>query len=381
MVKDMMQEENAENNNGNLNVPTDEEALNNINKTRRMKPGERHQDIVAETKSTGEQSRAVRPMRRTYIQTPQDYQRELKQMFEAAQEEPYELGELVARGAEAVLYRASCDGFTFCSKSIRNNLNKFLGTGTNEKAEKLEHVKYTTKLRHVQNEFEVSKKLNQMEPMPVVRMFGLRKVKRFGIELGYDLLMEYLDGHDLGDKVVGRVLSTEDKIKVVFQSVQALDYVHKHKLVHLDIKPSNFMLVKGSVKLIDFGVSVAIGHRANAVTGTGGYLSPEQVCKDVIDEKTDIFALGVTAAALLGGKPLNQPQKELISTKGRQEAKYQLESMEQPMLSDVPELAGMPALAAVIRNCTVPRRDRRIANCMQLMHMLKVNAEQYGITL
>jgi serine/threonine protein kinase len=126
-------------------------------------------------------------------------------------------------------------------------------------------------------------------------MFGLRKVKRFGIELGYDLLMEYLDGHDLGDKVVGRVLSTEDKIKVVFQSVQALDYVHKHKLVHLDIKPSNFMLVKGSVKLIDFGVSVAIGHRANAVTGTGGYLSPEQVCKDVIDEKTDIFALGVTA--------------------------------------------------------------------------------------
>jgi len=180
---------------------------------------------------------------------------------------------------------------------------------------------------------------------------------------------------------VSSVLSTEDKIKVIYQTAQALDYVHKHKLVHLDIKPSNFMLVKGSVKLIDFGVSVPIGHRANAVTGTGGYLSPEQVCKDLIDEKTDIFALGVTCAVLLGAKPLTQPQKELISSKGRQEAKYQLESMEQPMLTDIPGLAGMPALAEVLRACTIPRRDRRIASCMQLMHMLKLKAEQYGIVI
>ncbi len=63
------------------------------------------------------------------------------------------------------------------------------------------------------------------------------------------------------------------------------------------------------------------------------------------------------------------------------EAKYQLESMEQPMLNDIPGLAGMPALAEVLRACTIPRRDRRIASCMQLMHMLKLKAEQYGIVI
>ena len=376
----MKQDEGAENIQEIINVSLDEDELDNINKTRKMKPGERHSDIVDKGTANG-QFKNAKPMKRTYIQTPADYQREVKAMTDAAMNKPYELGELVARGAEAVLYRANCEGYTFCSKSIRNNLNKFLGNQANEHAEKLEHVKYSTKLRHVQNEFEVSKKLMQMEPMPVVRIFGLRKVKRFGLELGYDLLMEFLEGHDLGDKVLARVLPIEDKIKVVYQSAQALEYIHKHKLVHLDIKPSNFMLVKGGVKLIDFGVSVPIGHRANAVTGTGGYLSPEQVCKDLIDEKTDIFALGVTAAVILGAKPLSQPQKELISSKGRQEAKYQLEAMEQPMLTDIPGLAEMPALAEVLRACTIPRRDRRIASCMQLMHMLKLKAEQYGIVI
>ncbi|MBP5639192.1 MAG: protein kinase [Victivallales bacterium] len=389
----MKQDEGAENIKPIINLSDNEDEIESGNKTKKFVPGERRLSSMMEKKnedrdeSTGDtgsmraSTPPPRPQRRTYIQTPADLKRELNAMYDAAQNAPYELSDLVARGAEAVLYRANCGEFMFCSKSIRNGLSKYLGASVSGHAEKLENVKYSTKLRHVQNEFEISKKLNQMEPMPVVRMFGLRKVKRFGMEVGYDLLMEYLDGHDLGDKVVGRVLSVEDKIKVVYQAAQALDYVHKHKVVHLDIKPSNFMLVKGAIKLIDFGVSVAIGHRASAVTGTGGYLSPEQVCKDVIDEKTDIFAFGVTFAVLFGAKPLSQPQKELISTKGRQEARYQMESMDQPMLSDIPGLSQFPAIAEILRMCTVPRRDRRIASCNQFILMLKQKAEQYNIVL
>ena len=142
--------------------------------------------------------------------------------------------------------------------------------------EKLDNVSYKTKTRHIQNEYAISQILNEDNAMPIVRIYSLRRVRRFGIELGYDLLMEYLSGHDFGDKILGKVLPIEDKIRVIYQAVQALSFMHKKRVIHLDIKPSNFMLVSGKVKLIDFGYrywrspsSCDHRHRWLLVTGTG----------------------------------------------------------------------------------------------------------------
>lgn len=318
---------------------------------------------------------------RRYL-TSNDSKRNLRAAQEAAQNDPYELKEMMAQGAEAILYRGTSGAFTYCVKCIRNNWSKLLGgAGSGSGGEKLKNVKYSTKLRHIHNEFAIAQKLTQEVEMPIVRMFALRRVTRLGVEIGYDLLMEHLSGHDLSDKVLQRVLPLSDKVKVLYDATCALDFVHRKKIIHLDIKPSNFMLAGGIVKLIDFGVSVERGYQATSVTGTGGYMSPEQICKDTIDEGTDLFALGIAFGVFFGGRPLNQPQDELMTKQSRQEARFQLDSLEQPLLRDTPALNELPKIAEVLRRCTIPRRDKRISSCHQLMHELKIAAEQHNITL
>ena len=317
--------------------------------------------------------------RRRYLNR-NDELRTAQLMKAAAENDPYEIKELMARGAEAVLYRSVCGSFTFCAKAIRNNWNKLLGAA-GKASEKLDNVAYRTKVRHIQNEFAISQMLNEDGQMPIVRIYSLRKVTKFGIELGYDLMMEYLTGHDLGDKVLNKVLPLEDKIRVMYQAIQALNFLHKKKIIHLDIKPSNFMLVNGKIKLIDFGVSVMSGYQSKAITGTGGYLSPEQICKDTIDERTDIFALGIAFGVFMGGQPLTQPQDELLTHSAREEARMHMNQSDIPALSNVPGLNEMPLIAEAIRNCTIMRRDKRMPSCNALLAKFREAAETYGIIL
>ena len=318
--------------------------------------------------------------KRRYI-TRTDGVRATQAAISAATNDPYELKEVMARGAEAVLYRSVCGAFTFCAKAIRNNWNKILGTSSGKAVEKLDNVSYRTKMRHIQNEFEISQMLNEEGTMPIVRIYALRKVTRFGVELGYDLLMEYLSGHDLGDKVLNKVLPLEDKVRVMYQATQALAFLHKKKIIHLDIKPSNFMLIAGKVKLIDFGVSVMCGHQSKAITGTGGYLSPEQICKDTIDERTDIFALGVALSVFMGGQPLSQPQDELLTHQAREEARMHMNQSDFCAVTNVPGLTDMPLIAEAIRSCTIMRRDKRVPSCNALLAKFREAAEKYGIIL
>ncbi len=297
---------------------------------------------------------------------------------------PYVCHEKLAFGAESVLYRATCNGRLFCVKAIRNAFAGFLGTPPTNKYEgKLKNVSYKTKVRHLKNEFAISKHLYNDGDLPFVHIYDLRRISRFGIEIGYDLLMEFFEGKDLSDKDFLKRRTIEDKISYLFQAVQALDVIHSKNIIHMDIKPANFMLANGgdAIRLIDFGVSVPKRTLAQSITGTGGYLSPEQICKDVLNECTDIFALGVTFGVIMGSKPLNQPQELLLSRQGRQEAKYMLEHSTTPALSDIPELASLPKIADVLRQCTIPRRDKRISSCRELMARLAKAANESGFEI
>ncbi|HOG50958.1 MAG TPA: protein kinase [Lentisphaeria bacterium] len=294
----------------------------------------------------------------------------------------YRLEHMIARGAESVLYRANCNGHQVCVKAVRNSINKWLGDSiTRNQEERLEKVSYRTKLRHIRNEFDVSKLLYSEDDTPTVHIYALRRISRLGLELGYDLIMEYLTGHDLGDKILSRALTLTDKVNVFYRAIQAVAFMHQKKLIHLDIKPSNFMLVRDRVKLIDFGVSVRSGHRPRAITGTSGYLSPEQICKDTLDEGTDIFALGVAFAVFFGGKSLNQPQEMLLQRQTRLDMQYHLSHDAQPVVNEAPDLNSVPPIFEVLRACTIPRRDLRINKCDVLLNLLRQKAEQAGIKL
>jgi serine/threonine protein kinase len=288
---------------------------------------------------------------------------------------------MVARGAESVLYRASAGPAVFCAKAIRNFLGLTFSTaGAHTEDGKLD-ASYHNKVRHLRNEFAVGTALQEPGDIPIVRVYALRKVRRLGLEMGYDLLMELIDGTDMGDRQFARELSPVDRIGILYQTTKALHFMHHRGYVHLDMKPSNIMVTNQRVKLIDFGVSVTLGHRPHAVTGTAGFLSPEQIVRDHLNEATDLFALGVTFGVIFGGRPLRQSPAELKSKQFRSEAQYHLEHVDQPAVMEMPDLADFPGIAHLISQCTVLRRDKRFASSATLLARLEHAAAERGIRL
>ena len=128
-------------------------------------------------------------------------------------------------------------------------------------------------------------------------------------------------------------------------------------------------------------MSVKSGYKPKAITGTGGYLSPEQICKTILDEKTDIYALGLTFAVLFGGKSLQQSQNDLLSRQFRNDAKYQLETDSISVISELPELVEESAFAQIIKDCSIPKRNMRIPTCQVLLARIKAWAAEKNFEL
>jgi serine/threonine protein kinase len=318
-------------------------------------------------------------MRRRYLTDQETVNAE--EMLRLAREGKYEIRERLARGAESVLYLATCGSAQFCVKAIRNRMSKTIGCSQTRSDEGKLDVSYRSKVRHLKNEFQIGREFANEDVLPVVRIYSLRKVRRFGVQLGYDLLMEYIDGKDLGDRLFLRELSLEQKIDIFYQTTKALQFVHSRRYIHLDLKPSNIMVSDGRVKLIDFGVTVSQGTKPRSVTGTAGYLSPEQIVREYLDEATDIFSLGVTFASVFGGKPLRQNAADLKNKSMRMEAQYHLENLAAPMVTDMPEALEVPELARLLQECTVARRDKRINSCATILTTLRRVADSVGMTL
>ncbi len=124
----------------------------------------------------------------------------------------------------------------------------------------------------------------------------------------YFIVMEYIDGVTLKDIIKRRgALSNEEILGVSIQIAQALEVAHKNNIVHRDIKPQNILInSKGDVKVTDFGIARAIN--ANTITsgnntmGSVHYFSPEQARGGYIDQKSDIYSLGITMYEMATGE-------------------------------------------------------------------------------
>lgn len=122
------------------------------------------------------------------------------------------------------------------------------------------------------------------------------------------IAMEFLEGRELRDVMNEKgMLPVEQVLDVVAQVALGLAYAHEHGIVHRDVKPSNIMLVRdGHVKITDFGIarmaSASIRTQTGMVLGSPKYMSPEQVMGKDIDQRSDIFSLGVMLYELLTGQ-------------------------------------------------------------------------------
>jgi eukaryotic-like serine/threonine-protein kinase len=144
-----------------------------------------------------------------------------------------------------------------------------------------------------------------------------------GSQNGTDyLVMEYLEGETLADRLAKGPLSSEQVLKCGVEIAEGLEKAHRSGIIHRDLKPGNIMLTKSGAKLMDFGLAKAASvapvsgltvtmaspepshplTAAGTMVGTFQYMSPEQVEGKEADERSDIFALGAVLYEMATGK-------------------------------------------------------------------------------
>ena len=121
------------------------------------------------------------------------------------------------------------------------------------------------------------------------------------------LVMEYLNGTTMQELIARQSLSLLEKLQIMTEVAEGLQYAHEHGITHRDVKPANIMrLTDGSVKIMDFGIARLGAPNSTRLTQSGlvvgslMYMAPEQF-NGTADAITDIFAYGVTFFELLTG--------------------------------------------------------------------------------
>ena len=125
------------------------------------------------------------------------------------------------------------------------------------------------------------------------------------------LVMEWLEGEDLGARLDATGVSVEEAVQVGIQLASALAAAHAQGIVHRDVKPSNVFLADwrlDRVKLLDYGIARQAGTTSltevGMVVGTPAYMAPEQARGErEIDARTDVYGLGAVLFRCLAGRP------------------------------------------------------------------------------
>jgi serine/threonine-protein kinase len=175
--------------------------------------------------------------------------------------------------------------------------------------------------------------------------------------------MAYYDGGTLAGKIASGPIAVRESVELLRGIVSGVAAAHAHNVLHRDIKPSNILLTRQGVpKIVDFGLSRTLSSdsRTQSLTtsGTAAYMAPEQLRGEALDQRADIWAIGVTAAEMLSGR--HPFWRETLP------------AVAQSICVDPPELAGdVPlSLRRVIYKCLAKRPELRYANCEELLRDL-----------
>ena len=197
----------------------------------------------------------------------------------------YKIGELIGIGGMSNVYKA------FDMKTNRVVAVKILRD---------EYLTNPEFLKRFKNE---SKALTAIASPNIVNVYDVS----FN-ETSQWIVMEYIDGITLKEYVQKKkVLNWQESIYFTVQILRALQHAHDRGIVHRDIKPQNIMLLKdGTVKVMDFGIARFARNDNKTMTdkaiGSVHYISPEQAKGANIDEKTDIYSVGVMLFEMVTGR-------------------------------------------------------------------------------
>jgi len=126
------------------------------------------------------------------------------------------------------------------------------------------------------------------------------------------LVLEFVRGRSLRDRMEEEQLPPPKVFAIMHGILQALDYAHRHQIVHRDMKPENVLISdEGQVKVADFGIArllddTGVGGTATktgTTVGTPQYMSPEQVSSSKVDGRSDLYSTGIVFYELVVGQP------------------------------------------------------------------------------
>lgn len=198
----------------------------------------------------------------------------------------YEVYERLGEGAFGEVYRGihRILGREAALKIIKNSENK------TEDEERLEYFIREARI------------LAEMNHDNIVKIYDI-----FPTHLGPCIAMEYIRGPDVSQLDIEEISMTE-RIVILAQALQGLQEAHRRGIVHRDLKPSNLLidLYTEKIKIADFGI--AFGKKPSTVTsfrsiiGSLLFMSPEQLRGEELDERSDIWSMGVVAYYIFTGQ-------------------------------------------------------------------------------
>lgn len=198
----------------------------------------------------------------------------------------YELLERIGDGGMAVVYKARC-----------RLLNRYV-------AIKILKPEFTKDLKFIENFKRESQAAASLSHPNIVNIFDVGREGNI-----HYIVMELVEGRVLSELIKEKgPLEWRQAVEIVKQMASALSLAHKNHIIHRDVKPQNILITEDGVpKLADFGIAKAINASTlvgatGTVLGSVHYFSPEQARGGYVDEKSDIYSLGIVLYELLTGR-------------------------------------------------------------------------------
>ncbi len=198
----------------------------------------------------------------------------------------YELLEKIGDGGMAVVYKARC-----------RLLNRFV-------AIKILKPEFTKDIKFIENFRRESQSAASLTHPNIVNIYDVGKEGNI-----HYIVMELIEGQVLSDIIKNQgPVEKAQAIEIVKQISLALGFAHKNHIIHRDVKPHNILITRdGIAKITDFGIAKAVNEgtivgNTGTIMGSVHYFSPEQARGGYVDEKSDIYSLGIVLYELLTGK-------------------------------------------------------------------------------
>lgn len=256
----------------------------------------------------------------------------------------YQITELIGKGAMGVVYKARDVALE------RDVALKMIDP---------DHASDSGILKRFQRE---AKLLAKVQNPNIVNMYAFRET-----EYGFCIVMEYIEGETLASMLKKFGPLPLKRVLHIFQQILgALNDAHRAGVVHRDIKPGNIIL-KGNdlVKITDFGLARVTGEEQGttvaSIGGTTCYMSPEQLAGGVIDNRSDVWSVGVMMYETLSGHlPFEQHGQSIQPDTGLNSVPHSLKSY----APDVPN-----AIEHIVMRCLEKEKDSRFQNAAQIIGM------------